>query len=1052
RSAGGETIGIDGVVVFTLLVTNRGNVPLNVTAVAEVVDAETGEVAQPGEVLLDGATRERTVAPGNNSSLTWNATGKQAGQYRLFVRVNNDTEYSKANDFRSAGEVLRSQWAETGPAINGTLGDGEWHPLSEHVREFRDPYGHPESRSAGEDEGMIDNARVRVMNNDTRLWISVSMPQNAANGGLAVLFDDGAGGLAPGHGDGLLGSATPGAAAPAIDLVFTDTDKVRTGDARLNGDRTPGPVGEGGEDLGLALADDERLSGYQALPSLVLDLDGSGRVSLGDFDATGGLLGASAVWDEAGHAYIFGGNGPSGLLDSILHFDAASNTMSTVAGAKLPTPREGTSAVWASGSAYVFGGRGPTGPLDQVVRFTPATNEVEVLGVALPEARSDTAAVWDGSSTAYILGGRGASGPEDDVYRFRPDPVAVATDGSLPSKLSSSSAVWAGGKAYVFGGDTPGPGPAGIAQSDDIYEYTPDDAATSAPDGAASSVASMETGRAGSSAAWDASAGRAYVFGGRNGTLLTPLLADVFTFTPAGNVVAGESRALPSPRHASAAVWDPAGRALLFGGGQAASYVNRVVVYPGALAAASNISQPTILPTGVFVGPADFRSGTNRGQEPVEASASAFRLFEPVLRFHDSDGDGRFTEGDTLFRQPQRLPWVSEACSGTLTLPTVPTGATLASVRFPASGVPDGMALLDSTGFSQRAVQTGGPGGAIYANDTASEADVVIGPTLTLHFTGAGTLTGGSVRFTTPTGEGEPVLLSSLPCFTRSAAGSNWTAAWRTTGPANGGIDTFELEGPLQGGPDDLHSGLGGSVRMLILRGNLRFPAAAVLDGEGIVPTDGDLEDELALWATVRLAKEGGDTSIRRTSPGFGVERVPPPLLEDTLSDCEGLAGWTQTAIHSPTGFAGQDVLRRTVDKWNCAPYGADGRLRLYEGASPDATCGDARCPQWSGVEGLAGFGFKDIWNPNDLISPAFRIGDDVATPYLTLRHQYSTSVEVDDVSRDIRLNSAGRVFVQVLEGDERTGTWGDPILVIPQGGYSTEASNPDLFNGEGNR
>jgi len=266
---------------------------------------------------------------------------------------------------------------------------------------------------------------------------------------------------------------------------------------------------------------------------------------------------------------------------------------------------------------------------------------------------------------------------------------------------------------------------------------------------------------------------------------------------------------------------------------------------------------------------------------------------------------------------------------------------------------------------------------------------------------------------------------------------------------------TYELRLPLQGA----HAG--DRLRLAaVLDGAgvpYRFPAAPLVDGEGFAPRNGNLSDELASWFPVILAGPPVPhvaTGTRLLSLGFGVERAPPAMFEEPLRDCSGLSGWSQTGILPPYSHGLEGQMGRTADKWNCAPYGPDGRPRLYEGLSPTSQCGEADCQPWSGVQGVAPVG-DDRFNPNDLVSPPFRIGP-VANPYLVLRHQYSTESYINDESDAVRrvtgpfqydlpshgmeLATFARVLVQPW--NEKAQAWEPPVLVRPLGGYSTEESN----------
>lgn len=180
----------------------------------------------------------------------------------------------------------------------------------------------------------------------------------------------------------------------------------------------------------------------------------------------------SAVWAENA-AYIFGGcNDGSQCRQAptreIVKFDPSTNTASVVA--LLPTARVASSAVWTGQFAYIFGGDscGPHGPckLNDIVRFDPATGSVQRMNARLPMGLLSSSAVWDGQH-AYLFGGHVNGGPTNQILRY--DPVAdkvVALATTLPTALYWTSAAMLFNKVYVIGGYDTG-------RSRAIHEFDP---------------------------------------------------------------------------------------------------------------------------------------------------------------------------------------------------------------------------------------------------------------------------------------------------------------------------------------------------------------------------------------------------------------------------------------------------------------------------------------------------------------------------------------------------------------------------------------------------
>jgi len=131
---------------------------------------------------------------------------------------------------------------------------------------------------------------------------------------------------------------------------------------------------------------------------------------------------ASAVWG-GNVAYIFGGgfiNETNGFeyLDDIVKFDPSTGEVTRMK-AKLPSGRAYTSAIWNGTNAYVFGGQtrltnGSVITLDEVVRYDPSTDEASILQEKLPSPREGTVAVWTGVA-AYIFGGRDGSATDRQI-------------------------------------------------------------------------------------------------------------------------------------------------------------------------------------------------------------------------------------------------------------------------------------------------------------------------------------------------------------------------------------------------------------------------------------------------------------------------------------------------------------------------------------------------------------------------------------------------------------------------------------------------------------
>ena len=182
---------------------------------------------------------------------------------------------------------------------------------------------------------------------------------------------------------------------------------------------------------------------------------------------------------------------------------------------------------------------------------------VTVEEARLPTARSGPAAVWaDGK--AYVFGGHDGRGHVDEVLAYDPARGRLTLAGRLPEPLFTAAAVWTGEAAYVFGGSADGGGTGLTA----IVRFDP-------RTGEAVRVADLPEPTMAASAAWDprptpaCPEGCAYVFGGSS-TLRT-YSRDVVRFDPSTHTVTPLGAVLPRAHRLAAAVW-VGDHAYVFGG------------------------------------------------------------------------------------------------------------------------------------------------------------------------------------------------------------------------------------------------------------------------------------------------------------------------------------------------------------------------------------------------------------------------------------------------------------------------------------------------------
>lgn len=287
-----------------------------------------------------------------------------------------------------------------------------------------------------------------------------------------------------------------------------------------------------------------------------------------------GLSYGSGAWDGK-YAYVFGGwDGPhaSGV---IVKYDPI-NHLATALFDNLPSPRTGTSAVYANGTTYgahnvcyIFGGGSGVGTYDasvEVVRFWPEDCWRDVYGY-IP-GRMDTSAIWDGKA-AYLFGGKEAPGESipsaflNEILKFEPPMTPKILPAKLPHVRAHTSAVWDGENAYIFGGGY-------INETleyeflDDILKFNP------AMNKITIMEAKLPTPRAYTSAIWDGH--NAYIFGGRtivNGSVT--YLDEVVMYNPLVDEVSVLPQRLPTPREGTVAVWTSSAAYIFGGRGEEAS-------------------------------------------------------------------------------------------------------------------------------------------------------------------------------------------------------------------------------------------------------------------------------------------------------------------------------------------------------------------------------------------------------------------------------------------------------------------------------------------------
>jgi N-acetylneuraminic acid mutarotase len=151
-----------------------------------------------------------------------------------------------------------------------------------------------------------------------------------------------------------------------------------------------------------------------------------------------------------GKIYAIGGQGGSGLLNTVEVYDPSANTWSTAP--PMPTARNYFAAAAVNGKIYAIGGELSTGGVLNIVEVFDPTANTWSTAVSMPTARDGlTAAVANGK--IYAIGGyNGVILNTVEVYD--PSVNAWSTAPSMPTARAILAAGAVNGKIYAMGGTT----------------------------------------------------------------------------------------------------------------------------------------------------------------------------------------------------------------------------------------------------------------------------------------------------------------------------------------------------------------------------------------------------------------------------------------------------------------------------------------------------------------------------------------------------------------------------------------------------------------------
>lgn len=191
-------------------------------------------------------------------------------------------------------------------------------------------------------------------------------------------------------------------------------------------------------------------------------------------------------------------------------------------------------------------------------------DSVSQASATLPEGRSNLNAIW-GDGAAFVIGGKSGGVASDTIVRFDPATGSVTTMGArLPTGRLDGSAAWDAtrGVAYYFGGKkTDG------TVLDETLRFDP------VSNGVSVQGARLPVPLHGASAVWNGT--HAYIFGG------CPYTDAILRYDPLTDTISVTGSKLPTSRCGTSAIWDGS-NAYIFGGASASGQLREIVRYDPA--------------------------------------------------------------------------------------------------------------------------------------------------------------------------------------------------------------------------------------------------------------------------------------------------------------------------------------------------------------------------------------------------------------------------------------------------------------------------------------
>ena len=269
--------------------------------------------------------------------------------------------------------------------------------------------------------------------------------------------------------------------------------------------------------------------------------------------------------DKSGNVYVFGGYDGSTYYNDLWKFNGLIWSQ-VIANDKVGSPNARYGAVsWTdnAGNAYVFGGNNGGIYYNDLWKFNGTWSQEIVNGkVGSPNARYGAVAWTDNAGNTYVFGGYNGGNYYNDLWKFNGTWSQVSNVGTPPSGRYGAVA-WTdnAGNAYVFGGYDG-------SYINDLWKFNGSWSQVS------NGIGIPLSGRYGA-VAWTDNAGNAYVFGGYNGSTY---LNDLWKFNRSWSQVTNGIGTPLSGRYGAVAWTDIHGNAYVFGGNNGFSYLNDLYV------------------------------------------------------------------------------------------------------------------------------------------------------------------------------------------------------------------------------------------------------------------------------------------------------------------------------------------------------------------------------------------------------------------------------------------------------------------------------------------